>query len=347
MLTKEVIKEIETKLGYSFKSKALLSQAFSRSSYAEEDRMHGGKGLSNEQLEFYGDSVLNYVIVNELTLEETTIDADGNIHTKTQEELTNFVSFWTDKTMLSNKMDKLGLNQYLLLGKGDIKQDVGSNKSAKEDLFESIVGAIWFDSNKDMKLITNIVYKLLDLNFDDICFKKNRYTALKEKLDRLNADAIKRALSPIKVAMLEGNDGFVFTLDRDGESIYVKGTETNDYHMAQIVGADEAIKYLEENFELLNVKKKIDPSTVTEANAVQKLTQLFQLKIIAFKPEYTEIYDYGSNVWIVKYTLADASEFVAADREKQVAKNKAALQAFKYAYNNAGKGLHNGFVYKF
>ena len=63
MLTLEAIKEIESKIGYVFKSKALISQAFSRSSYAEETRMKGGKGLSNEQLEFYGDAVLNYVIV--------------------------------------------------------------------------------------------------------------------------------------------------------------------------------------------------------------------------------------------------------------------------------------------
>ena len=46
MLTNEAIKDIEETLGYTFKSKELLSQAFTRSSYAEEDRMHGGKGLS-------------------------------------------------------------------------------------------------------------------------------------------------------------------------------------------------------------------------------------------------------------------------------------------------------------
>ena len=36
MLTKEAIKEIEETLGYTFKSKELLTQAFTRSSYAEE-----------------------------------------------------------------------------------------------------------------------------------------------------------------------------------------------------------------------------------------------------------------------------------------------------------------------
>ena len=61
--------------------------------------MHGGKGLSNEQLEFYGDSVLNYIIVDEVSIEQTTIDEDGNVHSRNQEELTNFVSAWTEKAV--------------------------------------------------------------------------------------------------------------------------------------------------------------------------------------------------------------------------------------------------------
>ena len=188
MLTKEAIKEIESKIGYVFKSKALLSQAFSRSSYAEETRMKGGKGLSNEQLEFYGDSVLNYVIVDALSLEHTTIDEDGNVHTRTQEELTNFRSYWTDKTMLSSRMEVLGLSKYLLLSKGDLVQGVDKNKSAKEDLFEALIGAVWFDSNKDFKIVRNMIYKLLDLSFDEICFIKNPISRLNELIKKLNSD---------------------------------------------------------------------------------------------------------------------------------------------------------------
>lgn len=344
MLTKKGIQEIEKVIGYAFNSKALLSQAFTRSSYAEEDRMHGGKGLSNEQLEFFGDSVLNYVLVSSLSIEHSVIDEDGNVHTRTQQELSNFVSFWSDKTILSTRMTELGLNKYLLLGKGDVKQDVGNNKSAKEDLFEAIIGAIWFDSNQDLKLITNLVYKLLDLNFDEICFKKNRFTELKEKVDKINASQLHNALSRLRTSMTRDEDGYVFQIDDDNATCFTKVIKSLDYHKAQALAADEAIKFLDENYAILAFKKKIEASTVTEANAKQKLTQLFQLHIISQLPQEEEKFSYDTNLWSVKIVFIDGSKFIASDKNKQTAKNKAYLQAFKYAYKVAGEALDNGRV---
>lgn len=342
MLTNKEIQEIEKVICYTFESKALLSQAFTRSSYAEEDRMHGGKGLSNEQLEFFGDSVLNYVLVSSLSFEHSIIDKDGNVHTRTQQELSNFVSFWSDKTMLSSRMTELGLNKYLLLGKGDIKQDVGNNKSAKEDLFEAIIGAMWFDSNQNLKLITNRIFKLLDLKFDEIYFKKNRFTELKEKIDKINAKGINK----LKIEIIREENDFIFLISDKESLAFTKQINSKDIHLAQIMAADEAIKYLDENYAILASKKKIDPSTVTEANAKQKLTQLFQLHIISELPQEEEEFSYDTNLWSVKIIFIDGSKFIASDKNKQTAKNKAYLQAFKYAYKVAGEALDNGRVTK-
>ena len=53
------MQELERKLGYRFRSGALLAEALRHSSYANEHR--GAESVSNERLEFLGDSVLGFV----------------------------------------------------------------------------------------------------------------------------------------------------------------------------------------------------------------------------------------------------------------------------------------------
>lgn len=53
------MKSIETKLGYTFRSAALLENALTHSSYANEYR--DAEITSNERLEFLGDSILGLV----------------------------------------------------------------------------------------------------------------------------------------------------------------------------------------------------------------------------------------------------------------------------------------------
>ena len=58
---------IEEKIGYCFKDKSLLRQAFTRTSFCNEHRGKGGERLqSNEVLEFFGDSVLSAAIVTQI-----------------------------------------------------------------------------------------------------------------------------------------------------------------------------------------------------------------------------------------------------------------------------------------
>ena len=58
------MKELETKLGYCFCNRSLLSEALNHSSYANEHRAQGEQ--SNERLEFLGDSVLGFVTADYL-----------------------------------------------------------------------------------------------------------------------------------------------------------------------------------------------------------------------------------------------------------------------------------------
>ena len=57
------IKEIEKKIGYTFKDKSLLLQAFTRTSYCNEGGRREMGYQSNEVLEFFGDGILSASII--------------------------------------------------------------------------------------------------------------------------------------------------------------------------------------------------------------------------------------------------------------------------------------------
>ena len=76
---------IEKKIGYTFKDKSLLIQAFTRSSFCNEHRVRGGREIiSNEVLEFFGDSVLSTAIIS-MMLKEKTERYEHGVYTKLNE----------------------------------------------------------------------------------------------------------------------------------------------------------------------------------------------------------------------------------------------------------------------
>ena len=159
------IELIESKLGYTFRDKSLLRQAFTRSSYCNEHRGKGGvKYMSNEVLEFFGDSVLSTVIIG-LLLEEKTERYEYGIRTELGEgDFSVIRSNLSDKRNLSVSMAELGLQRFLIMSKGDEQEGIADEPSVMEDLFESIVGAVYIDSGKDMRVATALVRGMLDLS---------------------------------------------------------------------------------------------------------------------------------------------------------------------------------------
>ena len=151
---------IQETIGYEFNNWHLLQQAFIRRSFSKEN---GGE--NNEVLEFIGDKVLDFVVVKILDDEYGSI-TDGDweeYHSEYNEgKLTEFKKKLVDKTMLAHRIDILGLNDFLLMGKGDIKQNVQEEPSVMEDLFEAIIGAVAIDSNYNMKAIEDVVIAMLD-----------------------------------------------------------------------------------------------------------------------------------------------------------------------------------------
>lgn len=161
---------IQDQIGYNFKNLDLLQQAFVRCSYSKEN---GGE--DNEVLEFIGDKVLDFVVVKLLVekygyflSECEDFDEDEDLNEFATEyyenKLTEIKKKLVNKKTLARKLDELGLDGYLIMGKGDIHNNVQDQDSVKEDLFEAILGAVALDSNWDISELQDVVEIMLALD---------------------------------------------------------------------------------------------------------------------------------------------------------------------------------------
>lgn len=161
MVFEKSIPDIEAALGYTFRDKALLRQAFTRESYCNEVP----HAVSNEILEFCGDSVLGAAIVTILAEKYGKRDSKSGLITAFGEGGFSIIkSNLTNKTMLGEQMRKVGLAAYMRIGTGDRVKKIWEEPSVREDLFESIIGAIWFDCGQDMAEVIRVLRPLLDVD---------------------------------------------------------------------------------------------------------------------------------------------------------------------------------------
>lgn len=130
--------EFQRKTGLNFKDLGLLTQAFVHRSYINENKQ---SGLShNERLEFLGDAVLELVITDFLYREYPQ---------KPEGELTAYRSALVNATTCSDIASKLGMNDYLLLSKGESKDMGRARQYILANTLEALIGAIYLDQGYD------------------------------------------------------------------------------------------------------------------------------------------------------------------------------------------------------
>ena len=221
------VREIEKKIGYTFKDKSLLIQAFTRTSYCNEiNPTVKTKYHSNEVLEFFGDGVLSLSIISFL-LKECTERYEHGIKTELGEgDFSNIKSKLSDKQNLSKSMKALGLEKHLLMGEGDYKLGIQNEPSVMEDLFESIVGAIFIDSDMSIGAVISAVSGMLDMSvYTD---RQKISQSAKNALQEWCADK-KRRLPPPRYETLS-EDG------PDHKKTYVRGCYIGDKLMGRGIG---------------------------------------------------------------------------------------------------------------
>jgi len=131
---------LEEKIGYSFKNKELLSLALTHTSYVNEVRAHRDEAESNERLEFLGDSVLSIVVSSYLY---------NNFDEFLEGDMTKVRAEVVCEKALAKYALKIGLGDYLFLGKGEDKNNGRSNKSITSDAFEALLAALYLDAGEN------------------------------------------------------------------------------------------------------------------------------------------------------------------------------------------------------
>ena len=129
-----MIKDLETAIGYKFHNIQLLQNALTHSSYANE-RWHNSL-LSNERLEFLGDSVLGMLVAEFLY---------GTFSDRPEGELTRMRADMVCEHTLATVANKIGLGEHLLLGHGEERLGGRSRESILADATESVIAACFLD----------------------------------------------------------------------------------------------------------------------------------------------------------------------------------------------------------
>ncbi len=129
--------ELETRLGYTFRDRKLLEHALTHSSWSNE-RGSGHLG-SNERLEFLGDSVLGWMVAENLYRRFPDMP-EGDM-TRLRAEL-------VCESSLAEASETIGLGAYLRLGRGEEQGGGRKRPSIIADAFEATLAAVYIDGGE-------------------------------------------------------------------------------------------------------------------------------------------------------------------------------------------------------
>ena len=180
----------EKKLNFTFKNKDLLKTSLTHRSYLNEHRDYYLP--HNERLEFLGDSVLELAVTGYLY----------ENYSKPEGELTNLRSALVNYKMLSEIARDLDISEYLLLSRGEAKDQGRARQVILANAMEAVIGAMYLDSGFEKThdfIKKNILVRLPQI------IKTGSFIDPKSKLQELVQD--KSGITPTyKVLSEEGPD---------------------------------------------------------------------------------------------------------------------------------------------
>jgi ribonuclease III len=149
----------EKKTKIIFKNKNLLEQAFIHRSYINENP--STKLSHNERLEFLGDAVLELIVTDFLYKKYPSY---------TEGELTALRSALVNAVIISEVAGDLGMNDYLLLSKGEAKDNGKARSYILANTYEAYIGALYLDQGIEM--VDKFVHKTILTKTEEIVSKK-------------------------------------------------------------------------------------------------------------------------------------------------------------------------------
>src|SRR5215470_10747865 len=175
---------LEEKLGVRFKNRALLEQALTHSSAipelraVKEDNKEGSAEIgNNERLEFLGDAVLD-LLASEYLLENFPGWSEGQL-SKSRARLVNARS-------LERAARRIGLGEYLRLGRGEEKTGGREKPALLADGFEAVVAAVFLDAGLKAaeELLRRVLFDQAVEERGERIAESDRKSALQELLQR-------------------------------------------------------------------------------------------------------------------------------------------------------------------
>lgn len=180
--------KLEKKLNLKFKNKDLLTQAFVHRSFLNEN--HKFKISHNERLEFLGDAVLEQVVTEYLFRKYPQ---------KTEGELTSWRAALVNSKILAKIAQKLGLNNFLLLSQGELKEEGRARQYILANTFEAFVGSLYLDQGlkKCEDFIKSHLLKELPKIIKERLFKDAKSLFQEEAQERVGITPIYKVLDEL------------------------------------------------------------------------------------------------------------------------------------------------------
>jgi len=187
--------DFSRRIGFPFNNLDFLIEAFTHRSYLNEHREYAGS--HNERLEFLGDAVLELSVTDFLF---------KKFPEKSEGELTNLRAALVNTVSLAESAQKIGINDFLLLSKGESKDTGRARDVILADAFEAIIGALYLDGGyanaerfiaqnlygKIDAVIANRAYQDAKSRFQELAQEKKGITPNYQTLSEVGPDHDKR-----------------------------------------------------------------------------------------------------------------------------------------------------------
>lgn len=185
----------EHRIGHAFRDARLIEQAFTHRSYLNENRAPGRE--HNERLEFLGDAVLELAVTDFLY---------AKYPAKPEGELTAFRAALVNTVSISDAAVKLGMNDYLLLSRGEARDTGRARQIILANAFEALIGALYLDAgyeaakafiaaqlfHKADEVVEKRLWQDAKSRFQEIAQDRERVTPVYQLIDQTGPDHDKR-----------------------------------------------------------------------------------------------------------------------------------------------------------
>lgn len=180
-MSEDKLRQMEEKIGYRFQDRMLLRQALTHSSFSNEQRIN--RYPDYERLEFLGDAVLE-LVSSDYIYHENPAMSEG--------ELTKRRSSIVCEPALAFCARQIGLEQFILLGKGEEATGGRRRDSIISDVMEAVIGAVYLD--RGIEEARNFIgrFILSDLEHKQLFYDAK--TILQEEIQKENCGVLRYEL---------------------------------------------------------------------------------------------------------------------------------------------------------